>query len=240
VRTHLRRILALLFAAACAAAAAQAGTVTAGSPTAENIGTDTAQQKLKEVSISKFEDAGFWYASMPLDEGVIQLRRFSGSPQEKQPIPDEKTIGITENDLYVLGAKITFYKRGMSSFSVYPIRPLVVEGVCKTLSVWVVGRNTKHLLKVLISDQFGHEAEVTMGYLNFTGWKKITVAIPPTIIQKDYHYNNRMGIKIEGFRIECDPMEAYGMYYIYFDDLRAVTDLFGEESRDVDDMADNW
>ncbi|MDR2259242.1 MAG: flagellar filament protein FlaA, partial [Treponema sp.] len=29
-------------------------------------------------------------------------------------------------------------------------------------------------------------------------------------------------------------------YYIYFDDLRAVTDLFAEDNRDADDMSDAW
>jgi hypothetical protein len=49
-----------------------------------------------------------------------------------------------------------------------------------------------------------------------------------------------MGIRIVGFRIDCDPIEAYGSYYVYFDDLRAVTDLFAENNRDPDDMADGW
>jgi hypothetical protein len=49
-----------------------------------------------------------------------------------------------------------------------------------------------------------------------------------------------MGLKVLGFKIECDPMEAYGSYYVYFDDLRAVTDLFAEDNRDVDDMVDSW
>jgi hypothetical protein len=35
-------------------------------------------------------------------------------------------------------------------------------------------------------------------------------------------------------------MEAFGSYYIYFDDLRAVTDLFAENNRDADDMTDGW
>jgi hypothetical protein len=49
-----------------------------------------------------------------------------------------------------------------------------------------------------------------------------------------------MGIRVTGFRINCDPMEAQGSYYIYFDDLRAVTDLFAENDRDPDDMNDAW
>ena len=75
----------------------------------------------------------------------------------------------------------------------------------------------------------------------------MTVAIPPQnsagktgIIQKDYHYGTSMGLKIVGFRVECDPEEAYGHYYIYFDDLRVVSDLYEVDMHDKDDMSDNW
>ena len=43
-----------------------------------------------------------------------------------------------------------------------------------------------------------------------------------------------------GFIVECDLLESYGVYYIYFDELRAITDIFNEKTRDVDDMMDNW
>jgi hypothetical protein len=73
------------------------------------------------------------------------------------------------------------------------------------------------------------------------------VAVPPDagdgrngVVQRNYHYNNQMGIKVTGFRIDCDPAEAQGTYYVYFDDLRAVTDLFAEYNRDEDDMPDGW
>jgi len=212
----------------------------AGEPDPSEIGVDTAQQKLKEVSISKFEDAGFWSVYMGRDQGVTTLRRLPGGPIDKEPIPDEEQIGLNESDQYVLGVRVDFYKRGFNQFVVTPAKPLPVEGIVKTLSMWVVGRNSPHVLKILISDQFGNRAEITMGKLNFTGWKKMTVAVPTTIVQQDYHYTNRMGIKIDGFRVDCDPLETRGSYFFYLDDLRAVTDLFAEESRDVDDMMDNW
>lgn len=213
---------------------------TIGEPDAMSIGVDTAQQKLKEVSISKFEDAGFWKAAMPMDQGIITLRRHEGGPADKQPLEDEEDLGIEETDEYVIGIKTEFFRRGPSNFSIEPIRPLPVEGITKTLSVWVVGRNYNHYLKIIIEDFFGNRADLTMGKLNFSGWKKLTVAIPPSIVQRDPHYNNRMGIKVLGFAIECDIVETYGTYYIYFDDLRAVTDLFAESARDEDDMPDNW
>ncbi len=211
-----------------------------GGPNPAAIGVDTAQQNLKEVSVSKFEDAGFWTVEMDRDAGVTTLRRLPGGPLDRKPIPDEEKLGLSGDDKFVLGVKVQFYRRGNVSFFIRPERPLPVEGITKTLSMWVVGRNTPHTLKVLLSDQFGHKAVITVGKLNFTGWKKMVVAIPTTIVQRDYHYMNRQGIMIEGFEIDCDPAETYGSYFIYFDDLRAVTDLFSEETRDVDDMMDNW
>ncbi|MDZ7793724.1 MAG: flagellar filament outer layer protein FlaA [Spirochaetia bacterium] len=211
-----------------------------GEPQPEQLGVDSAQQMLRTVSISKFEDAGFWGASMPHDQGIVTIRSLQGAPLDKEPLEGEQEAGIDLDDDKVLGAKVEFFKRGLHHVSILPSRPLPVEGISKTLSLWVVGRNSPHTLKVLIRDQFGNSGEVTMGKLNFTGWKKMVATIPTNIKQRDYHYSNKMGIQVEGFRIDMDLEETFGTYYIYFDGLRATTDLFAEESRDVDDMSDNW
>jgi len=238
----LRLYLFLLFASIVIAGPAfsQAQNVTAGEPNPQNIGKDQAQQLLQEVSVSKFEDAAFWGGSMPLDAGVIELKRLEGSPAGKKPIAEEAKLGIKEEDKYVLGAKVSFFHRGNSFFTVFPAKPLPVAGIVKTVSVWVVGRNYNHLLKLLFTDSTGRYQEVTVGTLNFIGWKQLTVAIPPTVVQQDFHYGVVSGIRITGFRVETDPLDTYGTYYIYFDDMRAVTDLFGESKRDTDDMVDGW
>lgn len=202
------------------------------------IGVDKAQQELKEISVSKFEDDGFWAASMMRDDGYISLRRFEGSPADKKPLADEANAQVTEPDKYVLGAKVEHLHRAVTTISVYPTQPLPIPGITKTISVWVVGRNVKHQLYVLLDDQFGNRAKVPLGDLAFTGWKKLTAAIPPNIRQTDPRYPSRTGISIRAFQIETDPSETYGTYYVYFDDLRAVTDLFSENNRDADDMVD--
>jgi hypothetical protein len=206
----------------------------------ENLGRDTAQQQLQEVSISKFEDPGFWRVYMPIDQGIIESRRFEGSPNDKEILPEEDQLGIATPDDYVLGVKASFFRRGNSELYIQPIRPLQAPGITKTISMWVVGRNFNHRLSVVVSDYFGNVNVLDMGKLNFSGWKRMTVAVPPTIVQRDYHYNDRMGLQIIGFIIEPDLMETYGTYYVYFDDLRVYTDLFAEESRDPDDMVDSW
>jgi hypothetical protein len=211
-----------------------------GETVPEEMGIDAAQQKLRTVSVSKFEDAGFWRANMSLDQGLVTVRTLPGAPLDKEELEGEVEAGLDLPDERVLGVKVQYFKRGDHQVSILPSRPLPIEGISKTVSVWVVGRNSPHTLKLIVRDQFGQTGEVTMGKLNFAGWKKMIATIPTSVTQRDYHYGNRLGIQIEGFRIEMDPEETFGTYYIYFDDLRATTDLFPEESRDVDDMADNW
>lgn len=232
------------FAQSAATPAAQVqsqSTASAGGAEPELIGVDKAQQELKEISVSKFEDDGFWAGEMMRDDGYISLRRFEGSPAEKKPIPGETEAQIVETDKYVLGAKIEHLHRAVAKFNIYPTQPLPIPGITKTVSLWVVGRNVKHQLYIILEDQFGNRAKVPMGDLAFTGWKKLTAAIPPNIRQNDPRYPAKTGISVRSFLVETDPAETYGTYYIYFDDLRAVSDLFTENNRDADDMVDtSW
>jgi hypothetical protein len=240
-----------------AQAAAGATTTTAaaapdvGSPDPNKIGIETAQQKLKEVSIDKFESAGFWDAKISSDEGVITARLFEGRPagSAAEPVADPRYAGQDPKtiDKYVLGVRTDFYTRGYNEIFINAKRPVPIEGITKTVSVWVIGRNYNHMLWLEMKDFFGNSFELPMGKLNFQGWKKLSVAIPPQnpdgrtgIVQRNFHYTSHMGLRIVGFKIQCDPEEAFGTYYIYFDDLRAVTDLFAEDLRDADDMTDTW
>jgi hypothetical protein len=212
------------------------------------MGRDTAQQKLKEVSISKFEDAGFWKASISADEGVTFGRRLEGGPASKTPIEDEQAIGIAnvEADDYVLGVKTEFFRRGHALISIIPSRPINLAGIVKTVSVWVVGRNFNHTLKAVFQDRRGRKillSAVGGGKLNFPGWKQLIFAIPDDqmiVQQRDAHYSTLTGMQFLGFLIECDMLETYGSYFVYFDDMRIMTDLFTEEDRDEDDMLDTW
>lgn len=209
------------------------------------LGVDTAQQFLREVSVERFERDGFWSSHISPDSGLTTSRLFRGGPAGRTPIPAEEGLNI--RDEHVLGVRVDFFRRGHTHFTVTPMRPIPIEGITKTVSVWVIGRNFNHSLYLMIEDFFGRPFELFMGRLNFQGWRRMTVAIPPQaedgingIVQRNFHYNHHMGIMIRGFRVVVDPMQARGSYYIYFDDLRAVTDLFAEENRDPDDMPDGW
>lgn len=219
---------------------AQNASIAEDDPT--TVGNDSARQSLREVSVDRFEIEGSWNAHISSDYGIISSRLFNGGSSLKEPIEGEEDA----EDTKVLGVKVEFFRRGVNSFVVKAARPIPIEGVTKTVSVWIAGRNMNHEIFLLVQDYFGNNFELYLGNLGFTGWKKLTVAIPPSydgtngIVQQSAYSGVRPGLRIIGFRIDCNPMLARGQYYIYFDDLRAVTDLYDIENRDEDDMDDDW
>ena len=215
---------------------------TLADPNPSDVGADSAASALKEVSLDKMEREGSWNIHISPDCGIASIRLFEGSPYAKTPLPGEED----QVDVMALGCKVEFYHRGINSIYVTAVRPIPIEGIAKTVSVWMAGRNQDHDVYLLVQDYYGSNFELYLGNLGFSGWKKLTVAIPPSpdgehgIVQSSPYYGDRPGLRVVGFRIDCNPMLARGTYYVYFDDLRAVTDLYDLENRDEDDMVDNW
>ncbi|MCQ2573793.1 MAG: flagellar filament outer layer protein FlaA [Treponema sp.] len=230
-------VVAMLFAAGLVFAQSSLA-----SPNSDEIGRDSAMQSLREISVDKFEREGSWYVHIPSDYGTITGRLFEGNPAMKDPLEGDDPA----DDTQVYGVRVDFFKRGVNSFTITAGRPLPIEGTAKIISMWVCGRNQSHDMYVLIQDYFGHNFELYMGNLGFSGWKKLSAVIPASpdgehgIVQSSAYYGDRPGIKIIGFRVDCNPMQARGSYYLYLDDLRAITDLYDLENRDEDDMLDNW
>lgn len=211
-------------------------------PNPEIVGNDAAMQALREISVDKFEREGSWNVHISSDHGVINARLFDGAPAMKEPLDGDNP----DDDKSVLGVKVEFFRRGVNSFYITATRPLPVEGITKTISLWVCGRNMDHDMYVTVQDYYGNNFELYLGNLGFSGWKKLTTVVPPSldgehgIVQSSAYWGNRPGLRITGFRVDCNPMLARGSYYMYIDDLRVVTDLYDMENRDEDDMSDNW
>ena len=109
----------IVVALSFAATVAFSQTSELGAPDPQRVGVDSAQQKLKEVSVDKFEAAGFWLSSMSTDEGYATTRLFEGGPSGKQPLEEEKDMNV--QDKYVLGTRVDFLRRGNTSLTLYPI-----------------------------------------------------------------------------------------------------------------------
>lgn len=211
-----------------------------------SLGADSASFALREVSIDLFEREGSWNVKMSTDYGVISGRFSEGGPDPigKGTVPSGTDEPVIDNLAY--GVKVEFFRRGVNSFFITPSQPLAIDGVTKTVSVWVAGRNQDHILTLLVQDFMGNNFELYMGTLDFTGWKQLLVSVPPSpdgkrgIVQDSAYFGVNPGLTILGFRIDCNPEYTSGTYYVYLDDLRAVTDLYAFENTDPFDMDDNW
>ena len=104
------------------------------------IGNDSARQALREVSVDRYELEGSWNAHISPDNGMINARLFEGNPLAKEPLKGEEDA----EDSKVLGIKVEFFHRGVNSFFIKSARPIPIEGVTKTISHWVAGRNMNH------------------------------------------------------------------------------------------------
>lgn len=235
----MKKLIILL---AVALAASMVFAQSLSDPNPETVGNDAAMQALREISVDKFEREGSWNVHISSDYGVINGRLFEGAPAMKEPIEGDNP----DDDTHVLGVKVEFFRRGVNSFHITSVRPLPIEGITKTISLWVCGRNMDHDMYVTVQDYYGNNFELYLGNLGFAGWKKLTTVVPPSIdgehgiVQSSAYWGNRPGLRITGFRVDCNPMLARGSYYLYMDDLRVVTDLYDMENRDEDDMSDNW
>ena len=240
----MKKVLFAVIAASVFTFAVSAQNSLVEDPNPETIGNESAMQALHEISLDKFEREGSWGVHISPYYGVITGRLFEGSPAMKDPLKEDE--GKENEDTQVLGVKVEFFKRGINSFYITSQRPIPIEGVTKTVSVWVCGRNMGHELYLLVEDYFGRNYELYMGSLGFSGWKKLTAVVPPSpdgehgIVQHSAYYGDKPGLRIIGFRVDCDPMLSRGAYYMYLDDLRCVTDLYDMQNHDEDDMADNW
>ena len=240
----MKKVLFAVLAASVFTFAVSAQNSLVDEPNPETIGNESAMQALHEISLDKFEREGSWNVHISPDYGVITSRLFEGNPAMKDPLKEDE--GKENEDTQVLGVKVEFFKRGINSFYITSQRPIPIEGVTKTVSVWVCGRNMGHELYLLVEDYFGRNYELYMGSLGFSGWKKLTAVVPPSpdgehgIVQHSAYYGDKPGLRIIGFRVDCDPMPSRGAYYMYLDDLRCVTDLYDMQNHDEDDMADNW
>ena len=227
----------------------------------------TADEELVTFILDDFEQrTSSWIVDMPRDQGVIfsmpregapavvvksvetisnENTRFLEQKREQGILPrDNPLIGFPYHEQkFVLGVRVEYLKRGYHWFTVRPPIPIKIPGICKSISVYVVGRGVNNWLWLMLRDYEGNKRYLSsMRPLTHLGWRKILFPIRSTISQGDFKTTDprKLGITFDGFLINCDPMEAQGTYYIYFDLLTAQVNLYYEFQVDNDDMRDYW
>jgi hypothetical protein len=161
-------------------------------------------------------------------------------------------------DIKSFGIWGKFDRRGYNWIDVYPIVPgsaddpqgpipfeIPIPGRLNTLDMWVWGSNLNFYLEAYVRDYRGIVHTLYMGDLAYAGWRNLKVRIPSSIPQSKRALPRLEGLSFVKFRIWTTPMERVDNFYVYFNQMKIVTDIFeslfdGDELADPDRVREFW
>ena len=153
-------------------------------------------------------------------------------------------------DLKSLGIWGKFDRRGYNWVDVYPVKvgtedeeegpepfEIPIPGRIQYLDMWVWGSNLNYYLEAYFRDHQGVVYNLHMGSLAYQGWRNLRVRIPTNIPQTRRILPRLAGLTFVKFRIWTTPVERVDNFYVYFDQMKVLTDTF-ESLFDGDELAD--
>jgi hypothetical protein len=150
-------------------------------------------------------------------------------------------------DLKSLGIWGRFDRRGYNWIDIYPVAAdggedagpaeIPMTGRVQYVDFWAWGSNLDYYVEVFIRDYQGVVHVLSVGSLAFQGWKNLRAYIPNSIPQAKRVLPRLSPLSFVKFRIWTRPMEPVSNFYVYFDQLKILTDTF-ESIFDGDELAD--
>jgi hypothetical protein len=144
-----------------------------------------------------------------------------------------------------LGLRGRFDRRGYNWIDLYPTLAddpdqnpfeIPIPGKVQNMDVWIWGANLRYYIDVFVRDYRGVVHTLRLGDISFPGWRNLRVNIPNHITQSRRTLPSYAGLTFVKFRIWTQPVERVDNFFIYFKQLKILTDTF-EELFDGNDLA---
>ena len=184
---------------------------------------DKSYTVYQEIIIEDFEttpytDKNIFFNSTGYQDAKLSIR-------DTNPAPDGHSKKY-------LGVKVK--ARVGITFILKPLKEILIDRYCKSISVWVYGKNYAGELSMLLMDADQRTYKLRVGALNFLGWRKLEVAIPRNVIQLDQFLNQKKFLKILQFQYTAANREALARWqYFYIDNISAlVRDKYDDKQSD--------
>ena len=173
-----------------------------------------------------------------------------------------------QKEIKSLGIWGKFKRMGYNWIDIYPTLKsqgddaepyeIPLPGHIRYLDMWVWGSNLNYYMEAYIRDEQGVMHTLYMGNLYYQGWKNLRVQLPTNIPQRrriildptaaatlSTADRNSIYLKFVKFRIWTTPREQVANFYVYFHQLRVMTDVYerifdGDEMTDPDWIRENW
>ncbi len=188
-----------------------------------------AEQKsariVQEVVLEDFESTQYSNANIQFKKTNDQSAGIAIRDQFPAPANNSKKY---------LGVKV-FGKRG-DVVNIIPAKKLTIDKQCRSISMWVYGKNFPGEISIMLRDAANTSHRLIMGNLDYLGWRKLSVNIPPAVKQSDEHLSQKREIEIT--RIMYNPGNVGHVLkqsYIYIDDISATV-----REKFYDRQSDEW
>ena len=170
------------------------------------------------------------------------------------PMAGFRTVNTNDTPLRSFGIHGKFDRRGYNWIDIYPVKAddqdakaaeIPIPGRINNLDMWVWGSNLKFYIEVFLRDYRGVVHTLKLGDITYAGWRNLRVAVPTSIPQERRILPSYAGLTFVKFRIWTVPTERVDNFYIYFKQLRVLTDVFenlfdGSELADPDHVQTLW
>jgi hypothetical protein len=144
-----------------------------------------------------------------------------------------------------LGLNGRFDRQGYNWIDLYPVLAddpdenpyeIPIPGRVRYLDMWVWGSNLNFYIEFFLRDYQGIVYTLRLGDIAYTGWRNLRVNVPSNIPQSRRIIPSYAGLTFVKMRIWTQPVEKVGNFYIYFKQLKVLTDMF-ESLFDGNDLA---
>jgi hypothetical protein len=119
--------------------------------------------------------------------------------------------------------KVTLFANHHDIAVITPPDNIRISQYCKSISIWAYGKNSPGILSISLQDTAGKQHRLIMGHLDFTGWKKLTVALPSDIAQMDRFIHENAYLTLKTISYHPGSFALTPRYiFIYIDDISAT------------------
>ena len=227
-----------------------------GQPPAGGAGTPANPKKkgnqnyLELRILENFEESEDWNARSTCPLGITKLMKVvQRGPIVSADDPNEKPNEGEECDVnepkcekepnHIMGVKTYFQDRGFDRVEVRPPHEYVIKGKARQFSIWILGRKYRHTFSIKLKDYKGKIHKLSLGRLDFFGWRKLTVTVPGYLPQSTRYALIDKNLRFVSFFVTSDVHEVPGTFYFYVDGLKVLIDK-SEMDYPGSEIKDNW
>ena len=168
-----------------------------------------------------------WFSFEPGEEFTVTGSRYFIEDESQVKYYDSvpnflKQLKNSENSL---GVRFSWDRRGENYADIVPAIPKYFDGRISRASLWGWGGNFRHDLYLIFERTDGYAYSVSMGKLDFYGWKRRSTSVPASISSTQKAAGDVTRFRFTKFRVYSDPRERVNDIYVFLDNFDIEEDV---------------